>query len=84
HRPGRPDRPSETRPPSPSGDDAVPLDRSLADGDVIRGDGWTLTAIATPGHAANHVAFALPEEEALFSGDHVMAWSSTVVAPPDG
>ncbi|MBV9705477.1 MAG: MBL fold metallo-hydrolase, partial [Methylobacteriaceae bacterium] len=48
------------------------------------GSGYTLTAVATPGHAANHLAFSLPEESALFSGDHVMAWSTSVVAPPDG
>lgn len=84
HRPGRPDAPGEHRPPSPSGDyDTLP-DRRLADGDAIQGEGWRLIALATPGHAANHLAFALPEEETLFSGDHVMAWSTTVVAPPDG
>lgn len=56
----------------------------LKDGEVIVGDGWTIEAIFTPGHASNHVAFALREENALFSGDHVMGWSTTVVAPPDG
>ncbi len=56
----------------------------LGDGDVITGDGWTIEALLTPGHASNHVAFALREENALFSGDHVMGWSTTVVAPPDG
>ncbi|MGV6871299.1 MBL fold metallo-hydrolase [Pseudochelatococcus sp. B33] len=59
-------------------------DRVLADGERLAGDGWTLTAVATPGHTANHLAFALEETGALFSGDHVMAWSTTVVAPPDG
>lgn len=59
-------------------------DRVLADGEVIGGDGWTLEAMATPGHASNHMAFVLREENALFSGDHVMGWSTTVVAPPDG
>jgi glyoxylase-like metal-dependent hydrolase (beta-lactamase superfamily II) len=59
-------------------------DRELADGDIVEGEGWTLAAVATPGHTANHLAFALPQENALFSGDHVMAWSTTVVAPPDG
>src|SRR3712207_7196414 len=48
------------------------------------GPGWTLEAIATPGHASNHVCYALQEENALFSGDHVMGWSTTVVTPPDG
>ncbi len=56
----------------------------LEDGEVMAGDGWTIEAVATPGHASNHLAFALKEENALFSGDHVMGWSTTVVAPPDG
>ena len=56
----------------------------LADGDRISGPGWTLEALATPGHASNHLCYALLEEEALFSGDHVMGWSTTVVSPPDG
>ena len=56
----------------------------LSDGDRIEGDGWTLEAMATPGHASNHMAFVLREENSLFSGDHVMGWSTTVVAPPDG
>jgi glyoxylase-like metal-dependent hydrolase (beta-lactamase superfamily II) len=59
-------------------------DAVLADGDSISGPGWTLTAVATPGHTSNHLCFALAEEKALFSGDHVMGWSTTVVAPPDG
>jgi glyoxylase-like metal-dependent hydrolase (beta-lactamase superfamily II) len=46
--------------------------------------GWSIEAIATPGHASNHVCFALKDENALFSGDHVMGWSTTVVSPPDG
>ena len=59
-------------------------DAILTGGERIEGDGWTLTAMATPGHASNHMAFALEEENALFCGDHVMGWSTTVVAPPDG
>jgi glyoxylase-like metal-dependent hydrolase (beta-lactamase superfamily II) len=59
-------------------------DVALADGERIEGRGFTLEAIATPGHAAGHLCFALPEENALFSGDHVMAWATSVVAPPDG
>jgi glyoxylase-like metal-dependent hydrolase (beta-lactamase superfamily II) len=59
-------------------------DRVLADGEQVSGEGWTLTAVATPGHTSNHLAFALPETGALFSGDHVMGWSTTVVSPPDG
>ncbi len=59
-------------------------DLVLADGEAVSGPGWTLQAVATPGHTSNHLCFALPEEKALFSGDHVMGWSTTVVAPPDG
>lgn len=59
-------------------------DAVLIGGEVLTGDGWTLEAMATPGHASNHMAFVLREENALFCGDHVMGWSTTVVAPPDG
>lgn len=59
-------------------------DRELRDGDMIQGDGWTLTAVHTPGHTSNHLCFALEEEKALFSGDHVMGWSTTIISPPDG
>lgn len=56
----------------------------LTGGEALAGDGWTLEAMSTPGHASNHMAYVLAEENALFSGDHVMGWSTTVVAPPDG
>src|SRR5258708_4518282 len=59
-------------------------DRTLADGEVVTGPGWTIEAVTTPGHTANHMAFALQDADLLFSGDHVMAWSTPVVAPPDG
>lgn len=59
-------------------------DRVLGDGDSISGEGWTLTAVATPGHTSNHLCFALEETGALFTGDHVMGWSTSVVSPPDG
>jgi glyoxylase-like metal-dependent hydrolase (beta-lactamase superfamily II) len=59
-------------------------DRVLADGESLRGEGWTLTAVATPGHTSNHLCFALAESGALFTGDHVMGWSTSVVSPPDG
>ena len=59
-------------------------DRVLADGEQIWGEGWTLTAVATPGHTSNHLCFALEESGALFTGDHVMGWSTSVVSPPDG
>ena len=63
--------------------DFVP-DHRVEDGAAIEGDGWTLEAVHTPGHTSNHLCFALAEERALFSGDHVMGWSTTVVSPPDG
>ena len=59
-------------------------ERVLAEGDAVEGPDWRLVAVETPGHMANHLAFALPQERALFSADHVMAWSTTVIAPPDG
>lgn len=59
-------------------------DGVLGHGDVVAGDGWTLECLYTPGHISNHLCFALPEERALFTGDHVMGWSSTIVPPPDG
>ena len=59
-------------------------DRVLGDGESVSGTGWTLRALATPGHTSNHICLALEESGALFSGDHVMGWSTTVVSPPDG
>jgi glyoxylase-like metal-dependent hydrolase (beta-lactamase superfamily II) len=67
-----------------SHDLAYAPDAVLGDGALLEGRGYTLEAIATPGHAANHLVFALKEENSLFSGDHVMAWSTSIVAPPDG
>jgi glyoxylase-like metal-dependent hydrolase (beta-lactamase superfamily II) len=84
HRAARSLNIGETRPLDSGGDMDFRPDRILADGDVIDGDGWALEAIATPGHCANHVAFALKGTDILFAGDHVMAWSTPVVAPPDG
>ncbi|MBM3521285.1 MAG: MBL fold metallo-hydrolase, partial [Alphaproteobacteria bacterium] len=59
-------------------------DRPIGHGEVIAGRGWTLETVFTPGHMPNHCCFALAEEQILFSGDHVMAWSTSVIAPPDG
>jgi len=56
----------------------------VKDGDVIKGKGWTMEAVFTPGHTSNHICFALAEEKALFTGDHVMGWSTSVIVPPDG
>jgi glyoxylase-like metal-dependent hydrolase (beta-lactamase superfamily II) len=67
----------------PNEPDFVP-DRVVADGERVSGPGWTMEAMTTPGHASNHLCWALVEENALFSGDHVMGWSTTVVSPPDG
>ena len=67
-----------------SHDLAYAPDQVLEDGAVVQGRDYTIEAVATPGHAANHLSFALREEKALFSGDHVMAWSTSIVAPPDG
>lgn len=59
-------------------------DERLADGTAVEGEGWTLTAVHTPGHMSNHMCFALAEENLLFTGDHIMGWNTTVVSPPDG
>lgn len=59
-------------------------DVEIVDGQVFSGPGWTLEALHTPGHTSNHVCYALKEENVLFSGDHVMAWSTSVISPPDG
>ena len=56
----------------------------MADGDTVSGDGWTIEAVATPGHTSNHLCLAVQESGALFTGDHVMAWSTSVIVPPDG
>ena len=68
-----------------AGDDlSFKPDVEIRCGDLIRGDGWTIEAIHTPGHTSNHMCFALREENTLFSGDHIMGWSTSVVSPPDG
>ena len=59
-------------------------DGVLVEGDTVSGPGWTLTAVETPGHTADHLAFAWAEGDALFSGDHVMGWATTLISPPDG
>jgi len=84
HRSARPLFSGEVNTLEASSDKDYAPDQELSEGDAVEGAGWTLEALATPGHMANHLAFVLPEEKALFSGDHVMAWSTTVVAPPDG
>jgi len=59
-------------------------DVELRHGDVVEGDGWSIEAIYTPGHCSNHMCFQLREEKTLFTGDHVMGWSTSVISPPDG
>jgi len=84
HRPARALHVGEAPTLDSGGDRDFLPDIALADGDVIAGPGWSLEAVATPGHTANHMAYALKGTDVLFSGDHVMAWSTPVVAPPDG
>ena len=59
-------------------------DEVLVDGDVINGENWTIEAVHTPGHISNHLCFGLRQEKALFTGDHIMGWATTVIIPPDG
>lgn len=88
HRPARPPFIGETARLDAGGDAAFVPDRRLVHGDVVEGAGsgagYAIEAVATPGHTANHMAFALKGTDVLFSGDHVMGWSTTIVAPPDG
>ncbi|MDH6294250.1 Glyoxylase, beta-lactamase superfamily II [Agrobacterium fabrum] len=84
HRAARPLHVGETNPFAESSDMAFAPDITLGDGQSLSGDGWTLTALHTPGHTANHAAFALEGSGIVFSADHVMAWATTIVAPPDG
>ena len=84
HRASRPRYESEKHNPESGADRDFKPDLTLRDGDVIEGDGWRLEAVATPGHTANHMAFAWPERKLTFIGDHVMGWSTSIVAPPDG
>jgi glyoxylase-like metal-dependent hydrolase (beta-lactamase superfamily II) len=84
HRPARPLRIGETNPLDASADTELLPDVELADGEAISGDGWSLEGVFTPGHTANHMCFSLQGSGILFSADHVMAWSTSIVAPPDG
>lgn len=84
HRAARTLAAGEVNPLDAAADRTYAPDIVMQEGDAVAGRGWTLQAIETPGHTANHLAFALPQEQTLFSGDHVMAWSTSIVAPPDG
>jgi glyoxylase-like metal-dependent hydrolase (beta-lactamase superfamily II) len=84
HRPARPLRIGEFNPLDASADTEFAPDTALADGSVIDGGDWAIRTVLTPGHTANHAAFALEGTGTLFSADHVMGWSTSIVAPPDG
>jgi glyoxylase-like metal-dependent hydrolase (beta-lactamase superfamily II) len=84
HRASRPLHEGEVNPFAESADTGFIPDIALADGESIVGDGWELSALLTPGHTANHAAFALGDTGIVFSADHVMAWATSIVAPPDG
>ncbi|RUX96592.1 MBL fold metallo-hydrolase [Mesorhizobium sp. M7D.F.Ca.US.004.01.2.1] len=84
HRPARPLHVGETNALDASADMAFVPDIALSDGEVVDGDGWSIRTVLTPGHTANHAAFALEGTGILFSADHVMAWATSIVAPPDG
>ena len=84
HRASRARYESEKHNPESGADRDFNPDVAIASGDVIEGKGFRLEAVATPGHTANHMAFAWPERKISFVGDHVMGWSTSIVAPPDG
>ena len=67
-----------------SGDMDFMPDVKVSHGDIIEGDGWSVEALHTPGHTSNHICYCYREAKALFSGDHVMGWSTSVISPPDG
>ncbi|WP_029063887.1 MBL fold metallo-hydrolase [Labrenzia sp. DG1229] len=74
----------EVNPLDSSGDKEHIPDRLLKDGETFSVAGFSIETIATPGHTANHLCFAIQGEEVIFSADHVMGWSTSIVAPPDG
>jgi len=84
HRASRPRFESEKHSPESGADRDFKPDVAVRHGEIIDGAGWKLEAVATPGHTANHLAFAWPDRNINFVGDHVMGWSTTIVAPPDG
>ena len=84
HRAARPLHIGEANRLEASADQDFVPDHRLADGEIIASDGFAVEAVTTPGHTANHMAFALRGTGLLFSGDHVMAWNTSIVAPPDG
>jgi glyoxylase-like metal-dependent hydrolase (beta-lactamase superfamily II) len=84
HRAARPLADGESNRLEGSGDREHAPDRVMADGETVELAGQAFTALATPGHTMNHLCLALPEAGTLFTGDHVMGWSTSIVAPPDG
>jgi glyoxylase-like metal-dependent hydrolase (beta-lactamase superfamily II) len=84
HRASRPYYESEKTSTESGADRDFRPDERIKDGETIAGDGWALQAVATPGHTANHMAFAWAPRKFMFIGDHVMGWSTSIVAPPDG
>jgi glyoxylase-like metal-dependent hydrolase (beta-lactamase superfamily II) len=84
HRAARPLHIGEHNPLEGSGDRDFKPDVMLKDGEVVEGDGWAVEAVTTPGHTANHMAYALKDKNVLFAGDHVMGGATSIVAPPDG
>src|SRR5206468_3701294 len=83
HRASRPRYESEKISSESGADRDFKPDIEVRDGETIEGAGWALQAVATPGHTANHLAFAWRQPKYLFVGDHVMGWSTSIVAPPD-
>ena len=84
HRPARPLAAGEAHPLDASSDKDFVPDHAMTEGTTVAGAGWRIEAVPTPGHTANHLAFALAGTDLIFSGDHVMGWSTSIVAPPDG
>ncbi len=84
HRAARPLHIGEHNPLDASADRDFRPDVALKDGEIVTGDGWSIEAVTTPGHTANHMSYALRDKSVLFAGDHIMAWATSIVAPPDG
>ena len=84
HRPTRALHLEETNQLDAAGDTELEIDHYLADGDWVEGENWALEVVHTPGHTVNHLSFGFTDGSGLFCGDHVMAWSTSIVAPPDG
>ena len=66
------------------GDQTFQPDHRVCDGEIIQGTGWSMECVYTPGHTSNHMSYQLRDSKTLFSGDHVMGWSTSVIVPPDG